>query len=70
MHLRQLQLRLDSCARRQGGVADDVSQGLSLGLVLFEDFALGVVADDFVVDEAADVQLRGAEGREFGHDGG
>lgn len=38
-----------------------------LGLVLGEDLALGMVADDLDVDEAAEVKLLGAE---HGHDGG
>lgn len=38
-----------------------------LGLVLGEDLALGVVADDLDVDEAAEVELLGSE---HGHDGG
>jgi hypothetical protein len=38
-----------------------------LGLVLGEDLALGVVADDLDVDEAAEVELLGAE---HGHDCG
>lgn len=35
--------------------------------MLGEDLALGVVADDLDVDEAAEVELLGAE---HGHDGG
>jgi hypothetical protein len=63
-------LRLDSCSFRERGIADDVSERLSFRLVLLEDFALGVVADDFIVDEAAEIELLAPERPEFGHDGG
>ena len=66
MHLRELELRLRPCSLREGGVADDVAEGLAFGFVLLEDFALGVVADDFAVNEAGEVELLGAE---LGHDG-
>ncbi|KFZ01188.1 hypothetical protein V501_10163 [Pseudogymnoascus sp. VKM F-4519 (FW-2642)] len=93
-----LELCLGAHAAGEGGVADDVAEGLSvarelsaesnhpsillsfdrgeekewawsvpLRLVLGEDLALGVVADDLDVDEAAEVELLGAE---HGHDGG
>ena len=67
MHLRELQLRLRSCPLWQRRVPDDVAQRLAFGFVLLEDFAFCVVADDFVVDEAGEVQAAGAE---LGHVGG
>lgn len=57
MHLRQLQLRLRSRSLRERYIADNVSQRLSLGLVLLEYFAFRMVADDLIIDEAAEVEL-------------
>lgn len=51
-----------AAGRRDAGCRD-----VPLGLVLGEDLALGVVADDLDVDKAAEVELLGAE---HGHDGG
>lgn len=57
MHLRELELGLGAHSLREGGVADHVAKGLSLGFILFKDFSLGVVANDFDVDEATNVEL-------------
>ena len=54
-------MRLRPCSLWERRVADDVAQRLAFGFVLFEDFAFCVVADDFVVDEAGEVQAAGAE---------
>lgn len=57
MHLRQLQLRLRSRSLRERYIADNVSQRLSLGLVLLEYFAFRIVADNLIINEAAKVEL-------------
>lgn len=67
MHLRQLQLCLRAGSGRKRQIADDVAESLSFWLMLGEDFPLGVVANDFDVDEAAQIELLRPE---HGHDGG
>jgi hypothetical protein len=66
VHLRQLELGFGADSGREGCVADDVSESLSLCLVGLEDLALCVVAQGSDVNEAAQIELLGAEHR---HDG-
>jgi hypothetical protein len=61
MHLGELKLRGSTHSLWQWGVADDVSQGLSFGLILFVDFPLCVVSDNPLVDEAANIEAFGPE---------
>lgn len=57
MHLGQLQLCLDTHALWQLLIANDIAQGLSLGLMCCEDLPLGVVADNFDVEEATQIKF-------------